>query len=92
MENNEGYMAFRLATHVYSKWGFRSFLATLSSFVVSFLLSLYARVQAEEDDLGRFIVAGSVLLACLATISIIKVLHLATEFIFTPGFLATIGG
>jgi hypothetical protein len=88
MVNEEGYLAFRAATQIYAKWGFRSFLTTCVSFVGSFLLSLYARIKTEGDQLGKVVLIGSILLALLGAYHIREVLALATKYIFTPEFLA----
>jgi hypothetical protein len=90
MVNEEGYLAFRAATQVYAKWGFRSFLTTCVSFVGSFLLSLYARIKSEDDKLGRAVLIGSIIVASLGAYHIRQVLCLATEFIFTPEFIGKI--
>mmetsp|Transcript_20239 Transcript_20239/g.29615 ORF Transcript_20239/g.29615 Transcript_20239/m.29615 type:complete len:235 (-) Transcript_20239:571-1275(-) len=97
MQNDNGFLAFMAATKVYRIWGFRAFLTTLSSFVGSFLLSLYSNIMMHEKNsdysisnssklLGKVTWVTSILLTLLGTYHIKKVMNLATAFIFTPEF------
>jgi hypothetical protein len=89
MMNDKGYLAFKAATAVYRKWGFRCFLISLGSFVGVFLLSLYNKTICDNDGADRWdkaIFAASLLLAVLGAYHIKAVLNLATHFIFTPEF------
>ena len=89
--NYVAYTSFRTATASYAKWGFRSFLTSCTSFVVSFCLSLYSKIltnasASEEEDGGqpgsRFILTASIMLAIFASYHIQQILGLATNFIF----------
>mmetsp|Transcript_28071 Transcript_28071/g.52681 ORF Transcript_28071/g.52681 Transcript_28071/m.52681 type:complete len:236 (+) Transcript_28071:34-741(+) len=95
MGNDEGYVAFKTATALYRKWGFRCFLTELLTLVVSFLLSLYNKLwneagrQVETPLLkraGTYIMAGSVILILLGGYHIQKVLELATKNIFIEAY------
>lgn len=81
--NHEGYLAFKLATHSYSRLGFRSFLTTCCSFIGSFILSLSARV-AENDDFkpDMCILVAASALTLISAFKIKAVINLATSFIY----------
>jgi hypothetical protein len=87
MTNDQGYLAFQVATAVYRNWGFHSFLTLCWFYVVSFLLSVYQRTT-KEDRRGQAILVASVLLTLFGAFHIQMVLNLATELIFTPEFMA----
>jgi hypothetical protein len=96
MSNDAGYASFKMATAIYRKWGFRCFLTELTSFVYSFMISLYnnlwneAKAHPEAKDMskrvGTYIMAGSVFLIILGTYHIKHVLGLATQHIFTDAY------
>jgi hypothetical protein len=91
MSNDQGYLAFRAATHTFSKWGFRCFLTSGASYLVSFLLNLYARITRDEDQVyGKAVLGSCVILALLAGYHIHQVVGMATKYIYTPEFLATL--
>ena len=83
MANYAGYLAFRKATAIYRKWGFRTFLLTCLSFVGGFGLAVWERTQ-EGDRKGEIILLGCIVLAILGGYHIRQVLVLATKFIYTP--------
>lgn len=84
MLNDVGYKAFKVSTANFTKWGFRAFLTALGSFVVSFQLSLYAKVISEEDDnkTGKVILWASIGLMLLGSFRIKQVIDLGSQFIF----------
>jgi hypothetical protein len=93
------HVAFKTATAIYRKWGFRCFLMELSTFMFSFLLSLYNTVwmEAREHDdkelyqrVGTYIVMGSAVLLLLGAFHIHCVLDLATKHIFTDPFSSSV--
>jgi hypothetical protein len=96
MGNDEGYMAFRVATAMYRKWGFRCFLTEISTFVFSFAICLYnklwndARVHPVEKPLfqraGVYIMAGFIILMAIGAYEIKNILNLATNLIFIESF------
>lgn len=102
MANDTGYVAFYAATAVYRKWGFRCFLTELSTFVLSFLMSLYntlwenARVHHADDGtnkasspfrrFGTYIMIGATVLTVVGAHHIKHVLDLATQHIFVAAY------
>jgi hypothetical protein len=96
MSNDAGYASFKMATALYRKWGFRCFLTELTTFVYSFMISLYnklwveAQAHPETPHLSKrvatYIMAGSIILALLGSYHIKNVLNLATKFIFTDAY------
>lgn len=96
MSNDAGYTSFKMATAIYRKWGFRCFLTELTSFVCSFVISLYnklwheAQAHPETKDMwkrvGTYIMTGCILLIVLGTYHIKVVLNLATKHIFIDAY------
>jgi hypothetical protein len=96
MNNDAGYASFKMATALYRKWGFRCFLTELTSFVYSFMISLYnklwneAKAHPENKNLskrvGTYIMVGSIILVVLGTFHIKNVLNIATKFIFIDSY------
>jgi hypothetical protein len=96
MSNDAGYASFKVATALYRKWGFRCFLTELTTFVYSFMISLYnnlwneAKAHPETRDLSKqiatYIMTGSIILVLLGTYHIKKVLDIATKFIFIDAY------
>lgn len=87
MGNEMGYVAFKTATALYRRWGFRCFIASLGSFVGSFLLSLYSNTIStgnKPNPVGKAILWVSVLLTAIGASHIQHILNLATRFIFQP--------
>jgi hypothetical protein len=92
MSNDAGYASFKVATAWYRKWGFRCFLIELTTFVYSFMISLYnnlwneAKAHPETTDLSKrvatYIMTGSIILVLLGTYHIKNVLDIATKLIF----------
>jgi hypothetical protein len=85
MGNNSGYVAFTAATAIYRKWGFRAFLTTCLSFVASFVISIVEKTS-DEDRIGQYILAASIVLLAFGVVHLQTVLALATKFIYTPEF------
>ena len=85
MGNNSGYVAFTAATAIYRKWGFRAFLTTCLSFVASFVISIVEKTS-DEDRVGQYILAASIVLLAFGVVHLQTVLALATKFIYTPEF------
>ena len=75
------YLAFSAATAIYRKWGFRSFLTMLASFVGSFLLSLWSKIES-DNRLSRILFYVSSGLTLWGAVHIRHVLQLATQTIF----------
>jgi hypothetical protein len=100
MSNDEGYAAFKAATAIYRKWGFRMFLTELVSFVYTFMISLYNTLWIEWDEstqqetenpvvqrrVGTCIFGVSLLFILLGGFHLQKVLSLATNLIFTASY------
>ena len=90
MINDQGYLAFKIAMHDYTRWGFRTFLSTLASFVFSFNLSVYAKTENAEEDfhVRRVILPTTMALTLLGIWRIKKVINLATKYVFRPEYMA----
>lgn len=87
MGNESGYLAFRNATAIFRKYGFRTFLITSISFVTSFLASVVEKTS-DEDRRGQIILVASIVLAVVCSLNIHTVLSLATKHIYTAEFRA----
>jgi hypothetical protein len=87
MGNESGYLAFRDATAVFRKWGFRAFMLTAVSFVTSFLTSVVEKTS-NEDFTGQVILVASIILAMVGVFHIHTVLTLATKYIYTAAAMA----
>lgn len=84
----------------FQQWGFRCFLTELSSFVLSFLLSVYQNLWQQAKDYpckdgsvipawkrpGTYIMFGCIVLVTAGAIEIKNVLNLATKYIFIDSF------
>jgi len=84
--NIVGYQNFRQATAKYRIFGFHSFLVSLVSFVISFLLSYTEEIKKYHKDntiIGRVLLYSSVLLALLGVHHIHAITELATQFVFS---------
>lgn len=84
--NDEGYHAFTAATAVYRRWGFRCFLTSLGSFVGTFMISLYNKIE-EGNRVEQLIFAITLFLIAIGAYNIKVVLDLATKLIFAPEFM-----
>jgi hypothetical protein len=96
MSNDAGYASFKIATALYRKWGFRCFLTELTTFVYSFMISLYntlwieAQAHPGTPDLSKrvatYIMAGSIILVLLGSYHIKNILNIASKLIFTDAY------
>jgi hypothetical protein len=86
--HDTGYVTFQTMTAIYRKWGFRTFLITCLSFVISFLASVFEKTS-NEDRLGQAIVVSSIILAFFGVFHIHAVLRIASEVIYTPALKAS---
>jgi len=81
MGNMEGYVAFRAATAIYRKWGFRCFLTSLFSFMGCFMASFYNRMS-EYGRAGKSIFAVAACLAIAGSCEIFSILQLSSKIVF----------
>lgn len=87
MRNESGYLAFAAATAIYRKWGFRAFLTTCISFIISFVTSVVEKTS-NEDRAGQLILISSIIVLLFGAFHIQTVLALATKLIYTPEFVS----
>ena len=81
MGNMEGYVAFRAATAIHRKWGFRCFLTSLFSFMGCFMASFYNRMS-EYGRAGKSIFAVAACLAIAGSCEIFSILQLSSKIVF----------
>ncbi|KAL3903833.1 MAG: hypothetical protein SGARI_005203, partial [Bacillariaceae sp.] len=100
MSNDQGYAAFKMATAIYRKWGFRMFLTELISFVYTFMVSLYNKLWIEQKEstqqegenpitqrrVGVAVFGVATMMILLGGFHIQRVLSIATDLIFTDSF------